>query len=305
LKFRPEIVDYHRFIHLCDEMKLEQLLASPDFTEKYVLQKLLMHYLWCTREEMRTDGEREITPDLLEKITTGYHAYVNEQKPLEYIVGSVEFYKRTFVVNENTLIPRPETEYMIEAICDYTQEKKFTDGILMDIGTGCGVLGSSVLLENPDNFRTAFFTDISQEALAVAKINSDRLLGQAKQEIFFVWTDLLAFVDSYESIRNTKPIVLVANLPYIPEATFDENAPDNVQKWEPKMAFVGGDDGLLYYRKMLDQMPANMQSTTVCFFEMMTRQIEILDKEYGENRLFEEVKTFHFNIRIVKATKKS
>ncbi len=285
-------------------MTLAQLLASPDYTEKYVLQKLLMHYLSCTREEMWTDGEREISPDILQKITIGYKAYVEEQKPLEYIVGSVEFYKRTFVVNENTLIPRPETEYMIEAICEYTQDKWFTDGILMDIGTGCGVLGSSVLLENPDNFRTAFFTDISEAALHVAKINSDRLLGQAKQEIFFVWTDLLAFVDSYESIRNTKPIVLVANLPYIPEAMFDQNAPDNVQKWEPKMAFVGGDDGLIYYRKMLDQMPQNMQSTIVCFFEMMTRQIEILDKEYGENRLFEEVKTFHFNIRIVKATKK-
>jgi release factor glutamine methyltransferase len=104
-------------------MTLAQLLASPDYTEKYVLQKLLMHYLSCTREEMWTDGEREISPDILQKITIGYKAYVEEQKPLEYIVGSVEFYKRTFVVNENTLIPRPETEYMIEAICEYTQDK--------------------------------------------------------------------------------------------------------------------------------------------------------------------------------------
>ena len=146
-------------------------------------------------------------------------------------------------------------------------------------------------------------TDISQEALHVAKQNVDRHLADNKTEIRLIWTDLLAFAESYTEVWTNRQIVLVANLPYIPEAMFTQNAPDNVQKREPKMAFVGGDDGLIYYRQMLDQMPLAMQMNTVCFFEMMTRQIEILAKEYEKSRHFEEVKTFHFNIRIVKATK--
>lgn len=175
----------------------------------------------------------------------------------------------------------------------------------MDIGTGSGVLGISVLLQNTTNFSTAFFTDLSDKALIVAKTNADRLLTEAKQEMFFVWTDMLAFVESYESVRTNKQVILVANLPYIPEDMFFKNSPDNVQKREPTMAFITPGDGLMLYRKMLDEMPAAMKSTIVCFFEMMTRQIEILVNEYGNEWNFEEVKTFHFNIRIVKATKKS
>lgn len=285
-------------------MTIAELLANPQYKEKYVLQKLLMHYMGCTREEMRTEGTKEIPQELMEKIAIGYKAYVEEKKPLEYIVGSVEFFKKIFVVNENTIIPRPETEYMIEAVTEYTQKNHIEDGVLMDIGTGSGVLGISVLLQNPTNFSTAFFTDLSDKALIVAKTNADRLLAEAKQEMFFVWTDMLSFVENYESIRTGKQITLVANLPYIPEDMFFKNSPDNVQKREPTMAFITPGDGLMLYRKMLDEMPAAMKSMIVCFFEMMTRQVEILEKEYGHERYFEEVKTFHFNIRIVKAIKK-
>jgi methylase of polypeptide subunit release factors len=141
--------------------------------------------------------------------------------------------------------------------------------------------------------------------LLVAKQNVDNLLKGFQQEMIFIWTNLLAFVDNYKETWQDKSIVLVANLPYIPEQTFDQNSPENVQKREPKMAFVGGEDGLIYYREMLDQMPEAMKKTTVCFFEMMTRQVEILAKEYEKDRHFQEVKTFHFNIRIVKAVYKS
>jgi methylase of polypeptide subunit release factors len=99
----------------------------------------------------------------------------------------------------------------------------------------------------------------------------------------------------------------VANLPYIPEETFEANAADNVKKWEPKPAFVGGDDGLDYYRIMLDQIislkpkaESRKPETFVMFLEMMTWQVDILRQLYDDVFVFEEVKTFHFNIRIVK-----
>jgi hypothetical protein len=85
---------------------------------------------------------------------------------------------------------------------------------------------------------------------------------------------------------------------------------DNVKKWEPKPAFVGGDDWLYYYRIMLDQI-LQLRVTSnewciidkmalVCFLEMMTRQVDVLRQEFDQYFEFEEVKTFHFNIRIVK-----
>lgn len=304
MKLAREIVSLLLIYLLKIRMTVAQLLANPDFKEKYVLQKLLMYYLECTREQMWIDGEREIEPEILNKISQGYKAYVEDKKPLEYIVGSVEFFGTKFIVNENTIIPRPETEYMVQAVTEYVQASQMQDAILMDIGTGSGILGISTLMQNPDNFKVAFLTDLSDKALVVAKTNSDRLVMGCKSEIFFIWTDMLAFVDNYESVWRDKQILLVANLPYIPEDMFFQNSPDNVQKWEPTMAFITPGDGLELYRKMLNEMPAAMKATTTCFFEMMTRQVEILDKEYGQERNFEEVKTFHFNIRIVKATHK-
>lgn len=282
-------------------MNIADLLSNPIYSEKYILQKLIMEYIKITREEMWTDGNREIPQEIYDKIIRGYTLSTVEKMPLDYILGHVKFFGNEFIVNENTLVPRPETEYMVQAVTEHIKETKNQDIIVMDIGTGCWVLWTSVLLQNPDQISTVFFTDLSEEALKVAKQNVDILLKGFRQEMFFIWTDLLAFVDHYKTVWQEKPIVLVANLPYIPEQTFVQNSPDNVQKREPKMAFVGGEDGLIYYRQMLDQMPEAMKKTVVCFFEMMTRQVDILAKEYEKDRHFEEVKTFHFNIRIVKA----
>ena len=159
-------------------------------------------------------------------------------------------------MNEHTLIPRPETEYMITAVSEYTQnlQKKSEFGILLDIGTGCGVLGISVLLQNPDFYKSVFFSDISMEALTVAKKNYDHLITSSAYDTRFIQSDLTAFVESYPDIVGQFPITLVANLPYIPDETFDNNALENVQKWEPRLAFVGGNDGLDYYRQMFAQI---------------------------------------------------
>jgi methylase of polypeptide subunit release factors len=95
-------------------------------------------------------------------------------------------------------------------------------------------------------------------------------------------------------------------LPYIPDEMFDANVDETVKKWEPRMAFVWGNDGLDLYRIMFTQTFVlqdwdHKAKSLVMFLEMMTRQIEILQTEFGEKMIFEEVKTFHFNIRIVKA----
>ena len=284
-------------------MQLQALIQNPAYKKKFVLEKLLCHYLDKTRTELWTDAEQELSEELVKKIQEDYRAYEEDEKPLEYILGFVEFFGVRFWVNEHTLIPRPETEYMITAITEELQSREDPDHILLDIGTGSGVLWCSVLLQNGGKIKEVFLADISADALYVANRNYNDLIDGSLYDTRIVQSDLCAFLESYSGVIEGRKLLMTANLPYIPDQTFDENSPANVQKWEPRFAFVGGDDGLDLYRKMFAQLLElkDQVSDLVMFLEMMTWQVDILRKEYEGVIEFEEVKTFHFNIRIVKA----
>ena len=284
-------------------MQLQALIQNPAYKKKFVLEKLLCHYLDKTRTELWTDAEQELSEELVKKIQEDYRAYEEDEKPLEYILGFVEFFGVRFWVNEHTLIPRPETEYMITAITEELQSREDSDHILLDIGTGSGVLWCSILLQNGGKIKEVFLADISADALYVANRNYNDLIDGSLYDTRIVQSDLCAFLESYSGIIEGRKLIMTANLPYIPDQTFDENSPANVQKWEPRFAFVGGDDGLDLYRKMFAQLLElkDQVSDLVMFLEMMTWQVDILRKEYEGVIGFEEVKTFHFNIRIVKA----
>ena len=284
-------------------MQLQALIQNPAYKKKFVLEKLLCHYLDKTRTELWTDAKQELSEELVKKIQEDYRAYEEDEKPLEYILGFVEFFGVRFWVNEHTLIPRPETEYMITAITEELQSREDSDHILLDIGTGSGVLWCSVLLQNEGKIREVFLADISADALYVANRNYNDLIDGSLYDTRIVQSDLCAFLESYSGVIQWRKLIMTANLPYIPDQTFDENSPANVQKWEPRFAFIGGDDGLDLYRKMFAQLLElkDQVSDLVMFLEMMTWQVDILRKEYAGVIEFEEVKTFHFNIRIVKA----
>jgi len=381
-------------------MTIIELLSSPNFPNKAILEKLVRHSTQLSKEQLFTASDQELNDEQLQRITQGYHAYVDEKQPLEYILGYVEFAGLKFQVTPATLIPRPETEYMIEAVREhiispsYTNEKNpsspplsgevpnvmrgrgqkfnynsklkekakdlrknmtnaekelwykflranetkryrqrpidnyivdfycpsaqlvieidgdthYTDqakihdekrtkqlesyGLriirftntqvyenlddvctqiqkhldnktkkfhLLDIGTGCGVLGLSVLKHHPDSFDQVILSEYSPAALEIAKQNHHQLFSQfsnLKSQISFVQADLLDHPKINEILKSETPTILVANLPYIPEKLFDDNTDETVKKWEPKMAFVGGEDGLDLYRIMLDQLLA-------------------------------------------------
>jgi release factor glutamine methyltransferase len=104
-------------------MKLQSLLQNPDYKQKFVLEKLIQEYLNYNRETMRLNLDTELTSEQLQKIQQGYEAYTIDKKPLEYILGHVDFFGVPFYVNEHTIIPRPETEYMITAVTEFTKEQ--------------------------------------------------------------------------------------------------------------------------------------------------------------------------------------
>ena len=102
-------------------MLLQDLLQNPEYKQKFVLEKLIQEVLQISREEMWLQMDKEISESEIDQILTYYRTYVEDKKPMEYILGHVDFFQIPFIVNENTLIPRPETEYMITAVTEYTQ----------------------------------------------------------------------------------------------------------------------------------------------------------------------------------------
>lgn len=284
-------------------MTIEDLLRSPTYSKKPILEKLICHACWLTNTQIFTQMHLTLSKEQEDRITNGYRAYTGEKQPLEYILWYVEFLWLRFSVSSATLIPRPETEYMIEAVKEFTRSQPDTRFDLLDIWTWCGVLWLSVIYYAPDNIESAILADLSGDALRVAQKNWILYKDDLTATPQFLEANLLDHEEITNIIEHTDHLLLVANLPYIPDQMFDDNVDDWVKKREPKIAFVWGDDGLDLYRIMFEQL-LNQKKVpqTTMFLEMMTRQVEILKKEYENHFQFEEVKTFHFNIRIVKVS---
>lgn len=172
-------------------------------------------------------------------------------KPVEYIVGAGEFMGFEFRVSEATLIPRVETEELVEMVVNWLAANGKTGMELADVGCGSGCIGISVLLELEKRGLEEIevcLSDVSAPALEVARGNVDKLLaGRLRKRVRLLSSDLL--LDYPESVQ---PEVIVANLPYIPEEVIS-NLPASVKEFEPHQALSGGEDGLELVRKLMSQ----------------------------------------------------
>lgn len=161
-------------------------------------------------------------------------------EPFAYVVGEREFYGRSFVVDRRVLVPRPETEILIEEALRVLGERRgASTPLVVDVGTGSGAIACTLALEAPTARVVA--CDVSADALAVTAINRDRLgLGR---RLPLVRGSLLSW------LREPADLV-VANLPYIPAARVPTLMPE-VANWEPHLALDGGADGLDLVRDLL------------------------------------------------------
>lgn len=166
---------------------------------------------------------------------------MTSSKPSQYIKGRVEFYKLKFKVTPDTLIPRPETELLVDEVLNYCSLYPETYNLILDLGTGSGNIAISIA----KNSRAKIFaTDISSKALKVAGQNA-KLHGVEKR-IFFLKSDLLSNIKS-------PPDIIVTNLPYIPSGRIPYLDP-SVSDFEPLIALDGGEDGFELYRKLFKQI---------------------------------------------------
>lgn len=158
--------------------------------------------------------------------------------PIAYLTNHKEFYNRSFFVNESVLIPRPESEMIIELLKDLVT----TDQRLLDVGTGSGALGITAKLEFPALSVT--ISDVSEDALTIARKNASRL---GAKPIRFVQSDLLEHWHSHE--KPKKFDIIVANLPYVD--TSWERSPET--NHEPSLALFAEDHGLALIKKCVQQ----------------------------------------------------
>lgn len=198
------------------------------------VQVLLGHVLQVERPTLYAYPERLLTPEQEQR----YRLLIERRiarEPVAYLIGHKEFYGRDFLVDRRVLIPRPETELLVEAALT-TIRTMLVSGrtpLVADIGTGSGIIPITLAIEEP-RLRYLYAIDISPDALAVARLNSQRYAVEAR--IRFLQGDLLAPL--------TEPVdVLLANLPYVGTNEMEVLTPD-VRAYEPHEALFSGPEGL-------------------------------------------------------------
>ena len=174
-------------------------------------------------------------------------------EPIALIVGRKEFYGREFLVNESTLIPRPETELLIEAVLDHVRQSDARSILVVDVGTGSGNIVSTLAKEaeaiGQSEKKFSFVaTDISEKAIETARRNAKRL--EVGENIKFFLSDLMENIPK-EIFSKREELVVAANLPYLSKQEFAET-PNDVRLFEPKTALLSGEDGLDHYRRLLE-----------------------------------------------------
>lgn len=233
-----------------------ELLGRAGIPEpRLTAEVLLSHAIHCERTYFFAHPEQ----DLREVEWLHYGRYLDERmkrKPTQYIVKKQEFYGRDFRVSRDVLIPRPETELLLETIL----KLKPAPGILIDVGTGSGAIAITLSLELR---RPVIATDLSFEALEVAKSNALKLGA----DVELLEADLLkCFADGVAD-------VVVSNPPYVALAD-RESLQREVRDWEPSLALFGGLSGICIYQRLIPEAWRVLKPNGVLVLEIGAGQSE-------------------------------
>lgn len=204
---------------------------------------LLGHVMGVDRAHLLTRSEEQIS----DADYASYLAFVERRaagEPPQYLTGHQEFYGLDFIVSPDVLIPRPETEFLIERVTRLVKEPG-KDSLIVDVGTGSGCIAVTLAVHLPEARLIA--TDASRAALDIALTNSERHGARARIE--FLEGDLLSPLD--ERGLDGAVDVIASNPPYVNESdqAFMQR---EVRDWEPHQALFGGVDGLDFYRRLLE-----------------------------------------------------
>lgn len=247
-----------------------QQLKQAEIPEAELDARLLLEAVCKTdRNTLLVHGQREVSPE-------EYECYVNHiterktRKPLQYITGMQEFMGLPFFVNENVLIPRQDTEILVEEAMRHLH-----DGMhILDMCTGSGCILLSLLYYSNDC--NGLGVDISEEALRVAKRNAEGLEAQKLEtqkeglRVSFMQSNLFENLADNEKYAGAFEMI-VSNPPYIQSHVIDTLMPE-VGQYEPRLALDGKEDGLYFYRHIIEQAGKYLAGGGELFFEIGCEQ---------------------------------
>lgn len=235
--------------------KGSRILNEAGIEESTLDARLLLEAVCGTnRNDLLVHGEQPVEPEAEEK----YFGWIGKRAgriPLQQLTGEQDFMGLTFTVNENVLIPRQDTEILVEEVL-----KELHDGMrILDMCTGSGCILLSLL--HYSNDCEGLGVDLSAEALEVAGRNVLKVLTPEKAEhAHFLQSDL------FEKVEG-KFEIIVSNPPYIASAEVDRLMPE-VRDHEPRMALDGTEDGLHFYRRIIEEAGKHLVSSGMLFFEI-------------------------------------
>jgi len=225
--------------------KTEQPIESARFLLKRVVAKDLAYILTNLDKSLSFSEERKFRKWVKKRAN---------HMPVWYITGFVNFYGLDIEINNNVLIPRPETELLVSRVLDFVEDKK-KRLVVADIGTGSGAIGLALAKKLPNSH--FYLTDISIKAINVAKKNAKK---NKINNVSFLRGSLLYPL-------KERVDILVANLPYIPSEKISSLALD-IMHYEPRIALEGGKGGLGIYREFVNQASAKLKNNGKVLMEI-------------------------------------
>ncbi|HVG26493.1 MAG TPA: peptide chain release factor N(5)-glutamine methyltransferase [Acidobacteriaceae bacterium] len=262
----------------------EALAEATLYIPRRDAELLLAHTAERSRAWLLAYPEAALDPDIL----AGFNTLVRRRdagEPVQHLTGQQEFFGLALQVSPAVLIPRPETEHLVEEVLGWARAHPSPTLRMADVGTGSGAIALALAANLPDADIVA--VDLSTRALAVARGNADRL--HLSHRVRFLESDLLSAVTSGARMGGNFDVV-ASNPPYVAETDAPTLAPE-VRDHEPALALYGGTDGLAVYRRLIPQARTALRSGGLLALEIGFGQriaLEELLQGWSEVRFVED-----------------
>lgn len=256
------------------------LLAARQYEgRRYELDWLILQQTSINKLDLRLRSpnvSQEITPQILTNLDNLWQKRISDRIPVQYLTGCVTWRNLGLQVSPAVLIPRPETELIIDIVADFCPDEIYQKGIWVDLGTGSGAI--AIALAQHFDQAQIYAIDCSQAALEIAKINAAKNLSNQKINFHYGnWFEPLTHLNLENAIAG-----IISNPPYIPSIEVLNLQPE-VTKHEPHLALDGGTDGLDAIRELVNIAPQYLISGGFWIIEMMASQANIVRSLLQEN----------------------
>ena len=274
-------------MNIFETIKLGSNLLRKSEISSHILDSeiLLSNILNKSREKILVNLDQKLNSRNILKFKK-YIRRRSKYEPVAYILGEKEFWSKKFIVNKDTLIPRPETELLVEKLVKLFKGKKIS---ILDIGTGSGCIILS-LLSNLEK-SVGLGVDVSNKAILIANKNAKR--HELSNRVKFL-------NKSFESIFSKKFDLIVSNPPYIERKNI-KNLSEDIKRFEPIMALDGGHDGLDLIKKVIYKSKRILKIKGTLALEIGNEQIKKVSKILVDNnfRIIHVIKDYKNNVRCV------